>query len=331
MNDTLLRQWVMLGQIPSGRGIDTPTLVTRLAVAGYAVTPRTVQRDLEKLSEVFALSCDDTSKPYRWSFAPGARAFSLPGMSPAVALVMRMAEAHLGSVLPARARQSLSPYLSQADAVLVAAGWDWAERVRVLPAGPRAMAPLVPADVLEAVAEAMTARRRLRLDYRKRGSESTATWEVTPVGLVLRAPALYLVAAPEERLLQFAFHRIVSAEVIDEPTESRSTLELDAYIGTEFGYRLRPDPILLQLRVGEFSEPEVLEKPLALDQRVKRDTDGALLVEATVHDTMDLRSFLLSLGSDVEVLSPRDLREEIANELREALHAYQADHDDSGA
>jgi predicted DNA-binding transcriptional regulator YafY len=323
MNDTLLRHWVMLGQIPVGRGIDTPTLVARLREAGYAVTSRTVQRDLEKLSKVFPLSCDDTSKPYRWGFAAGARAFSLPGMSPAVALVVRMADAHLASVLPARARDALGPYMGQADGVLTAAGWDWVARVRVLPAGPRTVPPTVRPEVLEAVAEALTARRRLRLDYRKRSAEATATWDVTPLGLVLRAPAVYLVASPEERPLQFALHRVVSAEVLDEAAEPVAEFDLDAYIGSsEFGYRLRPDPIRLRLRVGAFSEPEFLERPLASDQLTSRDADGALVVEATVHATMDLRAFLLSFGSSVEVLGPAEVRDQVAAELGAAAAVY---------
>lgn len=327
MNETLLRQWVMLGQIPAGRGIDTPTLVARLAVAGYTVTPRTVQRDLEKLSEAFALSCDDSTKPYRWSFAAGARAFSLPGMSPAVALVVRMADAHLASVLPARARESLRPYLGQADAVLAAAGWDWAARVRVLPGGPRTLGPEIPARVVEAIAEAMAGRRRLRIEYRKRSEIDTTNWEVTALGLVLRAPVLYLVAAPEERPLQFAVHRVADAEVLAETAEPIEGFDIDAYVAAEFGFRLRPDPIRLRLRIGEFSEPDIIERPLSRDQQVTRDADGALIVDATVTDTMDLRAFLLSLGADLEVVLPRDLRDEIANELREALEVYQGDRD----
>lgn len=326
MNDTLLRHWVMLSQIPVGRGIDTPTLVARLGEAGYAVTSRTVQRDLEKLSEVFPLACDDTSKPYRWSFAAGAHAFSLPGMSPAVALVVRMADAHLASVLPARARGALGPYLDQADAVLTSAGWDWVDRVRVLPAGPRTVPPTVRPEVLEAVAEAMTSRRRLRLDYRKRSAATPAAWDVTPLGLVLRAPVVYLVASPEERPLQFALQRVVAAEVLGEPAEPSPEFDLDAYIAaSEFGYRLRPNPIILRLRVGAFSEPEFLERPLAPDQAISRDTDGALVVEATVHDTMDLRAFLLSFGSGVVVLGPADVRDGLTDELRRALESYAID------
>jgi predicted DNA-binding transcriptional regulator YafY len=323
MNDTLLRHWVMLSQIPVGRGIDTPTLVARLGEAGYAVTSRTVQRDLEKLSKVFPLSCDDTSKPYRWGFAAGARAFSLPGMSPAVALVVRMADAHLASVMPARVRDALGPYVAQADGVLTSAGWDWVDRVRVLPVGPRTLPPTVRQEVLEAVAEAMTARKRLRLEYRKRSAEATATWDLTPLGLVLRAPAVYLVASPEERPLQFALHRVVSAEVLDEKAQPVAEFDLDAYIAaSEFGYRLRPDPIRLRLRVGAFSEPEFLERPLASDQLISRDADGALVVEATVHDTMDLRAFLLSFGSSVEVLEPAEVRDQVAAELGAAAAVY---------
>ena len=323
MNDALLRHWVMLSQIPLGRGIDTTTLAERLADAGFPVTQRTVQRDLERLAHVFGLTCDDTSKPYRWAFAAGARAFSLPGMSPAVALVLRMADAHLASLLPTRARESLGPYLRQADAVLRTAGWDWAERVQVLPPGPREVPPQIRAGVLEAVAEAMTTGRRLGFEYLKRSADAPADWDVAPLGIVMRAPTLYLVAAPEDRPLQFALHRILVAVVLDTPAVAPPGFDLGAFASAaQFGYRLRSEPICLRLRVGEFSEPDFLERPLSDDQRATRGADGALIVEATVDDTMDLRAFLLSLGSDVEVLGPPDVRTEIAGELRAAVAGY---------
>lgn len=343
MNETLLRQWVMLGHIPAGRGIDTPSLVRHLAVAGYEVVPRTVQRDLEKLSLVFPLRCDDRSKPYRWSFAPGSPAFTLPGMSPAVAFAVRMAAEHLAPALPRSTTLALGPYIAQADAVLAASGWTWPDCVRLVAGGPRTHGPTLQDGVLDAVVAALCEvpaphggtpsdqtpggryRRRLHFTYRARGVTTPADWEVTALGIVLRPPIIYIVAAPEERPIQFALHRVQNAHVGSEVVQL-PPFELDAYLNeSHVGYRISGEPIDLVLRVCAFAAPDLIERQLAPDQRFRDGPagDGEIIVEARVYDSMDLRAFLLSLGSDAEVVAPTHLRDAIRGDLRRALASYR--------
>ena len=49
---------------------------------------------------------------------------------------------------------------------------------------------------------------------------------------------------------------------------------------------------------------------LSEDHRTTEQSDGRILVEATVADTSQLRWWLLGFGSQVEVLEPISLREE---------------------
>ena len=69
MSDTLLRQWAMLRHIPRApHKTDTTTLRMRLMAEGFQVEPRTIQRDLNKLSLQFALVCDESTLPHGWSW-----------------------------------------------------------------------------------------------------------------------------------------------------------------------------------------------------------------------------------------------------------------------
>jgi predicted DNA-binding transcriptional regulator YafY len=59
MNDTILRFLSMLRMLPRvPRKIGTATLERRLHDEGYAVTRRTIQRDLHQLARAFPLLCD---------------------------------------------------------------------------------------------------------------------------------------------------------------------------------------------------------------------------------------------------------------------------------
>lgn len=70
MGDTLLRYLMLLREIPvAPRSVQATELARRLEAQGIAVTVRTVQRDLARLSRLLPLVCIETSKPFAWSFA----------------------------------------------------------------------------------------------------------------------------------------------------------------------------------------------------------------------------------------------------------------------
>jgi hypothetical protein len=72
MRDTFVRCLLILREVPEAPGrVDTKSLAAFLEQRGIVVTRRTLQRDLESMSRVLPLVCDDSKKPYGWSWCPG--------------------------------------------------------------------------------------------------------------------------------------------------------------------------------------------------------------------------------------------------------------------
>lgn len=116
---TLFRQWLMLQALPRAPMRTTAAdIAERLAGEGHRISKRSVERDLRALSEAFPIECDDRSKPYGWSWMRNAPSFSLPGMSPLQALVLKTAEVHLKGLLPASQLAELKPLFQQASQTL---------------------------------------------------------------------------------------------------------------------------------------------------------------------------------------------------------------------
>jgi predicted DNA-binding transcriptional regulator YafY len=57
-------------------------------------------------------------------------------------------------------------------------------------------------------------------------------------------------------------------------------------------------------------------------ERVEPAGDGSLTWRARVSGTLEIRSWILGWGADVEVVEPVELREEIAGILRQAVENY---------
>lgn len=69
----IARTLAMLALVPAApRVVTVRAIAEELAARGMPVTRRTVQRDLLELSAVLPLVANETSKPFGWSWAPGA-------------------------------------------------------------------------------------------------------------------------------------------------------------------------------------------------------------------------------------------------------------------
>ncbi|MCK6575718.1 WYL domain-containing protein [Myxococcota bacterium] len=332
MGDTYVRVLAMLREVPPApRGVDTLTLRRRLADLGFEVDLRTIQRDLTRFSGLLPLICDESERPYRWCFALPKSAAGLPVVEPAKALALCLLERHLATLLPPAVRSALEPEWALAHALVGTAPAPlagWLAKIAVLPRGPRLVPAKLAAGVLDAVAEALFRDRALDLEYRGRDARAARPWTVSPLGLVSRGPVLYLVACFDDTLAprQFLAHRIASAAVADAPASRPPGFTLDGYIaGGAFGFKLRDEPVVLVARFEAPAVHHVLETPLADDQEIVPLPGGAVRVQAGVHDTQELRAWLLGLGDLVEVLEPPDLRAEIAGMASRAAALYERD------
>ena len=331
--ETLYRQWLILQQIPRApRRITAREIAERLRDEGQVATKRTVERDLIALSAIFPLEADERSRPYGWSFDRESPGFSLPGMSPLQAIVLRLAKSHLGRLLPAHLAEALQPYFRQADQVLSAVDtkthrFDWDHHVAVVEPTQPLLAPIIDTDVLVAMHLALDQARQLRIDYDSRSQQKTLTHTVNPLGLVYRGPIGYLIVTidPYADPRQLALHRVRTAEVLDTPARSPQSFDLQAYARSGALGFLDEGPIALVLRMQRPAAQHLYETPLSTDQCIEDDGPDHVRISATVNLTSQLRWWILGFGEQVEVIRPTTVRKAIAAVSRETSLNYQND------
>jgi proteasome accessory factor B len=139
----------------------------------------------------------------------------------------------------------------------------------------------------------------------------------------LQTHALYLLGWDEDKdaMRTFKVERIRELSVLprqfDDPGDDlvaqlRNAWDIIAdQPATEVVLRFRPEVA-----------GRVMEAQWHPSQRVRELEDGALEWRATVAGTIEIRLWVLSWGSDVEVIAPAQLRDDVARTLREALARY---------
>ena len=328
---SLLRQWHMLRQVPRAPAMITVAqLCERLADADYKVTPRTVQRDLKELMEVFPLQPNEESKPFGWSWMRDGAAFSLPGVTVPEALALTLLQQQLGHQLPPDTAAALQSHFAAAARTLGTVGDQvpskaWLGKVRSIAAAQPLLPPVIDAGVRDVVYGALMADRQLTLAYRKRDVAQPAEYPVVhPLAVVQRGAVIYLVCmfADYADVRTLALHRIAHAVARMEPARKPAGFDLDDYVASgQFGV-VAGAPMRLRAVFTRQAGEHLYETPLCSAQQLEALPGGGLQLRATVPNTRALVWWLLGFGDGVVVHEPAALRAEIADMARNMAHAY---------
>lgn len=322
------------------RSVSTVELRDSLAAEGFDINVRSLQRDLAgKLSTLFQLVCsseDDNPairavRPYRWSFAANAQT-TVPTISPAAALAMNMAEAHLRQVLPPAVLGLLDPQFAEARNLLQSLDRNgfaaWSRRVRAVPAMKALCPARVDPQVWERVSHGLLHGCTLRVSYQSRGKEQARELTLHPMGLAARGPTTYLIAQAEpfQDYRHFALHRIKDVEVQAAPADDRA-FDMDDYLrSAAFSPRCAPGTTLLEADVHPQLAWALAETPLS-DQQQLAPIPGSdwHRLEAPVTDDQEMAAWLLAQAEHIRIRAPASLKERVSASMEAAARWYASE------
>jgi hypothetical protein len=324
---TLVRQWAMLRLLPSW-----PQLVTYADLAArlegqedFKVDPNTVRRDLEQLSLIFPIVAEERGRTHYVGWAKGADpALRTMGVAEAMALVM--AEQHLGQLLPTTLFEHLDAMFKRAHLTLQSVddhnpASTWMQKVRAVPPAQPMSPPEIQPGVHAQLSHALLEGRQVDAIYNGGASNRARPIRLHPLGLILRAPALYLVATAWD------YHRLQEVHLCALHRFGEVTPRVDAVLVPE-GFDLdremergladfggAREPIELEIRVTPDLAAILEETPLAIRgtppqgrQTLTPEADGLVRVKAMVNDSWQLRWWLRAQGSKfAEIVAPAQL------------------------
>ncbi len=324
MQDTLIRYLTMLSLIPrQPRKIDTERIKQHLEAHQYSISLRSIQRDLNKLSETFPL-LSDSARPQGWSWKANANPFSLPTLDPQTALTFYMVEQHMSSLLPEVTLSYLQPWFDAAAGVLSGQSnglSSWPEKIRVLPQGLPRLSPPIDSEIHASVSQAVLSEKQIQMTYKSVGADAPWTKTLSPLGLVVRGGVIYLLCASVEydEIRQFNLQRIQSVEILESPVIRPDGFNIDCIIADgSMGIKLSARKISLEAYFSGYIGTFLAESPISEDQTLIDEEDGDICLRATVPDTFELRQWLKSFGDEVIVTRPASLRREF-REIAEAM------------
>lgn len=200
----------------------------------------------------------------------------------------------LQAVLPSMARRT-AEYVRQRIYVDVA-GWQQAGDE-----------PLIP--VLQ---EAIWQERRVCIDYQR--PDTAARRVLDPLGLVAKGRVWYLVAAVEGEVRTYRVSRIQQIHLLDEPCVRPPDFDLAGYWQRSCAEFMAGIPrYVVSVRATRQALDRVVHcgRFVRLEQVDEPDEQGWLGARLTFEVQDEACGSLLSLGTDLEILAPTELRERV--------------------
>jgi predicted DNA-binding transcriptional regulator YafY len=265
---------------------------------------------------------DKEAGGYRYS----REAFELPGLwfTPSELLALSAAQKLLEEAQPGLLDSQLAPLKERIEKLLGQehlGGGELAKRLRIL----RMAARQPDTRIFQVVAGATAQRQRLEIAYHGRERDTLSEREISPQRLVHYRDNWYLDAWCHHRnaLRNFALDRIRFAKTLNKAAKELPDEEIDTHYGSTYGIFGGPAKGMAVLRFTAERARWVADERWHPGQQDRWLEDGRFERMLPYSDTRELLLDILKYGADVEVVSPPELRQEVAARLTAAARQYR--------
>ncbi|AGH81527.1 hypothetical protein PCNPT3_07945 [Psychromonas sp. CNPT3] len=294
----------ILKRIPKQRKITAKEIQQQLQSDGMERSLRSIQRNLDMLSQSFDIEKDETSKPYGYRWINTALPFSVSTLSAKESVLLSLAHNYLTDLLPPQILKSLNGFFDQAKHHLCPnqineKEREWLQKVRIVSEGVPLLAPDIDQRVFETISEALYHDNILNIDYYNSKQEEKSA-QITPLGLAQQGKRFYLVCQFKgyDDVRNVAVHRIrkatVSTFTFKRPTNFKlSQYDADGHFGFAGHQKCQ-----LDFCISKYEGFHLSETPLSTDQQMI-EFENYYQIKATVIDSLRLNQWLKGFGDNV--------------------------------
>ena len=325
---TTARQWQVLSQLQRNRWVGTTHIYEQLMMAGFDISLRTVQRDLNALAKRFPIE-KNNANPQGWRWRDDAPLQSLPHMNLSQAVAFNMVEANLTQLLPPVILDELFPWFDLARRQLKNSKvtHSWIDRVRIEPATQPLIAPHIDLDSKDNIYHALFYQLQIKASYTRSNKSQASEYLLNPIAIIQRGVIIYLLATrtddPNFTIRTFALHRFASVDILESAAQTPESFQLDNYLdagGMGFSHPLFGDlpnhgkNTAIELQFTKQAGKSLTESKLSDDQTVTLD-DDTLTIQATVNLTSQLVWWLRGFGNGLLNAKPALLHQAVLDKF----------------
>lgn len=165
-------------------------------------------------------------------------------------------------------------------------------------------------------------KRKIKINYNSLTSGENSRI-VHPYGMFNYKGDIYMVAYCEnkQKFLDFKVCRISTHEVLEEKYKIDSAFSWEKYSENCMGI-YKDGEFDLTLKIRYPFSIIIKEKIWVDNQEIIENEDKSIIFKAKMKGYSEIKSWVLSMGSNVEVIEPKQLRDDIINEIEKIKKLY---------
>ena len=178
---------------------------------------------------------------------------------------------------------------------------------------------------LTSIMEAMTEGVEVKIEYQKYTSAKADTYTLRPYAVKEFAKRWYIVAycCEREALRVYGLDRIHSLELTGKTFEMEAGFDVDELFATSFGIYLAEEPgQTIKFRTSATEAKYLRDLPIHSSQEELSSDGESVIFSIFVCPNKNLIMEFCKYGSKIEILSPENVRNEVATELAKAARIY---------
>lgn len=180
-------------------------------------------------------------------------------------------------------------------------------------------------EVIEELSMAILARKTCRIAYNTFSEEEIRekSYNINPLHFFERDGGLYVfvVVSSFKDVRLLAVERIKSIEMSEKAFDWPKEFEPEALLSKAFGLYW-DEPFTAKIKFPDSQARYIKERQWAEQQQIEDLPDGSILLTLKTSGRYDVKRWVMSFGSDAELLEPMDLRTEIYQEIKNMAKAY---------
>jgi predicted DNA-binding transcriptional regulator YafY len=178
--------------------------------------------------------------------------------------------------------------------------------------------------LLDSLAEAILNQHTCVVEYHSYDDDKTRKYRIDPLRFFERDGGLYLFV----RVTRYGDIRVLAVERIGQIEATNVTFgyptdfDPEALLNRAFGM-FYEDPLEVKIWFSSGQARYIRERQWAQEQKITQHKDGSVVLWMKTSGWYDVKKWILSFGSEAELLEPEDLRDKIRNEANKIAKAYE--------
>jgi len=178
--------------------------------------------------------------------------------------------------------------------------------------------------IWDTISHGLRLKRCVRIGHRKAGGTEATHRSVDPYHIINYRGEWYLIGRCHMKgdIRRFAISRIEEAEMQIESFTIPKDFDFNTYINGSFGIMTEDKEYTIRVRFSKEQAPYVLERQWHAQQEILEHENGTVTLSFPATSLFEVKRWVLSWGSDAEVIEPAELKNMIQETVSRMAKIY---------